>query len=57
MGKLVKVAAACDKCGNFEVVRKRRPVRRDGCPDSDLPQNVVCPKCRMWAKITRVGEV
>lgn len=56
MAGKARIFAWCKKCGPFVVIRRRRLARRDGCPDSDLPQNVVCPQCRQWGTITRVEE-
>jgi len=53
----VKIHAQCDKCGLFQVERRRKAVKRDGHPVTDLPQNVVCPTCRMWGRIIRIEEI
>jgi hypothetical protein len=53
----VRIHAKCDKCGPFAVVRRRKAVKRDGHHATDLPQNVVCPSCRMWGEIVKVEEL
>lgn len=57
MAGTVNISALCDKCGPFEVVRKRKMRVLESGDVRDLPGNVVCPKCRMWARIIRIEEV
>ncbi len=57
MAGKARIHATCEKCGDFEVVRKRTKRVLESGEVRDLPQNVVCPNCRMWAKITRIEEV
>lgn len=52
----VNIVACCDKCGNFEVVRARGKRLATSGETYDLPRNVVCPKCRMWATIIRIEQ-
>lgn len=56
-GKVVRIHAKCEKCGDFEVVRKRTKRRLESGEVRDLPTNVVCPGCRLWGTITRVEEI
>jgi len=52
-----KITGSCDKCGRFEVIRMRgKRVSSDGKVHY-LPQNVVCPTCRMWAEIVAIEEI
>jgi len=53
----VKIYAECDKCGPFAVERKRRPVKLTSGQVVSLPQNVVCPTCRMWGTIIAIEEI
>lgn len=53
----VKITGECDKCGRFEVIRKRGK-RVDTCGVvHDLPRSVVCPTCRMWGRIVTIEEM
>lgn len=50
----VTITAECEKRGKF-VVQRRRYLRRSSVGRAyDLPQNVVCPTCRMWATTIKV---
>jgi ssDNA-binding Zn-finger/Zn-ribbon topoisomerase 1 len=57
MAGKARIHAKCDKCGDFEVVRKRTKRTATSGEVYDLPRCVICPSCRMWAAITRVEEV
>lgn len=48
------IKACCDKCGPFQVSRRRGYKTTTCGVVYDLPANVVCPKCRMWAKVDQV---
>jgi ssDNA-binding Zn-finger/Zn-ribbon topoisomerase 1 len=53
----VKITGECDKCGRFEVIRKRGKRVDVHGRVFDLPRNVVCPTCRMWGEIVKVEEI
>lgn len=57
MGNKVRISAKCNKCGEFEVVRTRGKRQATSGETYDLPKNVVCPTCRMWAEIINAEEV
>jgi len=54
--RTVLITGECSRHGRFDVVRKRKPIKTDGCPERDLPQNVVCPTCRCWAEIIKIKD-
>ena len=53
----VKITGQCEKCGRFEVIRKRGKRVRTNGEVHDLPQSVVCPNCRMWGRVVMVEEI
>lgn len=56
-GNKVRITGQCDKCGRFEVIRKRGKRVDTNGQVHDLPRQVVCPSCRMWGTIVAIKEV
>lgn len=53
----VNIHAKCDKCGPFQVIRKRGKRKDTNDVVHDLPRSVVCPSCRMWGRIVSIEEI
>ncbi|RQW89907.1 MAG: hypothetical protein EHM79_02045 [Geobacter sp.] len=58
-----QIIARCNKHGEFTVQRKPNPKTGQRDPNGSgaliqrYPHAIVCPKCRMWAKITNLVEI
>lgn len=52
-----KITGECEKCGRFEVIRKRGKRVDTHGQIHDLPRSVVCPNCRMWGQIVKIEEM